>query len=84
MRTLNLTEKLLIKNMIVTTLEGAFSKPIVQGLYNTYGEAVFREVEYSEWYQKGEHILAENIDSITATLINDAGKLMFKEKFEQD
>ena len=84
MKTLSWTEKMLIKNMIVTILERAFSKPIVQGLYNTYGEAVFREVEYSEWYQKGENILAENIDSITATLINDAGRLMFEGEFEQD
>ena len=84
MKTLTLTEKMLIKNMILTTLERAFSKQVAQELYMTYNKAVFREVEYSEWYQKGKNILAENIDSITAALINDAGKLMFEEEFEQE
>ena len=84
MKVLTLTEKQLIQNMMRSTLERAFSKPIVQELYNTYGEAVFREVEYSEWYQKGEDILAENIDSIIATLINDAGKFMLEGEFDND
>ena len=84
MKTLIWAERILIKNMILTTLERAFSKQVAQELYITYNKAVFREVECSKWYQKGEDILAENIDSITATLINDAGRLMFEGEFEQD
>ena len=84
MKTLSLTGKMLIKNMMLTTLERAFSKQVAQELYMTYNKAVFREVEYSEWYQKGEDILAENTDSIIAALMNDAGKLMFEGEFEQD
>lgn len=84
MKNLSCTEKMLIKNMMRSTLERAFNKQVVQELYMTYNKAVFREVECSEWYQKGEDILAENIDSITAALINDAGKLMFEGEFEQD
>lgn len=84
MKFLTWTEKMLIKNMILTTLERAFSKQVVQELYMTYNKAVFREVECSEWYQKGEDILAENIDAILTALMRDAGKFMFEGEFEQD
>ena len=78
------TEKQLIKNMMLTTLERAFSQQVAQELYMTYSKAVFREVECSEWYQEGKDILAENIDSIMVALMNDAGKFMFEGEFEQD
>ena len=84
MKNLNCTEKILIKNMMRSTLGRAFSKPIAQELYNTYSEAIFRKVENSELYQKGEDILAENIDTILAALMRDAGKFMFEGEFENE
>lgn len=84
MKNLSCAEKMLIKNMVRSTLERAFSKPIAHELCMTYDKAVFREVEYSEWYQKGENILAENIDSILAALMRDAGKFMSEGEFENE
>ena len=83
-RRLTWAEKMLIQKMLFEILERAFSKQVAHELYVTYNKAVFREIEYSEWYQKGEDILVEKVDSITATLINDAGKLMFEGEVEQE
>ena len=84
MKNLSGAEKILIKNMIRSTLERAFNKQVAHELCMTYDKAVFREVEYSEWYQKGEDILAENIDTILAALMKDAGKFMFEGEFENE
>jgi hypothetical protein len=80
MKFLTWTEKQLIKNIMLTTLERAFSKQMAHELYMTYGEAVFRVVEGTEWYQDGKDILAENIDYIVWNLIIKAGKHMFEEQ----
>ena len=84
MKFLTWTEKQLIRNMILATLERAFSKQQANEAYLTYGEAVFREVEGTEWYQDDRDILAENIEHILWALIIDAGKFMFEGEFENE
>lgn len=84
MKFLTWTEKQLIQNMILETLEGAFDKEIAHDIYASYSEAVFREVEGTEWFQNDENILIEHIRPILGVLMVDAGKFMFEGEFERE
>ena len=83
MRLLTWTEKQVIQKMILETLERAFSKEITQVIYLACSEAVFREIEDSEWFQDDKPILSEHIEVILGTLISDALKFMFEGEFEK-
>ena len=80
MKFLTWTEKQLIRNMLLTTLERAFNKQQANEMYLTYGEAVFRVVEITDWFQDDKDILAENIVQILWSLIIKAGKYRFEEQ----
>ena len=78
MKTLTLTEKMLIQKMMIETLERAFDRELAQDIYCTYSEAVFRKVESSEWFQDGKDILTEYVSQILSAIMIDAAKFMFE------
>lgn len=78
MRFLDWTEKQVIQNMIVETLERAFDKEESQGIYFACSEAVFNEVEQSEWFQDGKDILVERIRTILGAFIEDSLRFRFE------
>lgn len=82
MKTLTWTEKMVIQNMMVETLRRIFDRELVQDIYLAYSEAVFREIECSDWFQDDKNILTEYIEQILGTLMVDAGKFMFEGEFE--
>ena len=82
MRFLDWTEKQLIQKMIIETLERAFSKEESQAIYLACSEAVFNEVEQSEWFQDGKDILIEQVKTILVAFIEESLRFRFEE--EQD
>ena len=84
MRFLTWTEKQLVQTMIIETLERAFDKDMAQEIYRTYSEAVFREIENSEWFLDGKDIMIEYINPILGGLMNDCAKFMFEGEFENE
>ena len=78
MKTLTLTEKMLIQKMMIETLEIAFDKNTANEIYLAYSEAVFRKVESSEWFQEGKDILTEYVSQILSAIMIDAAKFMFE------
>ena len=84
MKFLTWTDKMLIQKMMIETLERAFDRELAQGIYHTYSEVIFREVESSEWFQDDKDILTEHIEQILGLLINDAGKFMFEGEFKEE
>ena len=84
MRTLDWSEKTVIQKMIIETLEKAFDKETTQEIYLAYSEAVFREVENSEWFQDGKDIMIEYINPILGGLMSDCAKFMFEGEFENE
>lgn len=84
MKFLEWTDKCLIQKMIIETLEKAFDKELVQGIYLAYSEAVFREVENSEWFQDEKDIMIEYISQILVGLMIDSANFMFEGEFENE
>lgn len=78
MKFLTWTDKMLIQNMILETLERAFDKEMSKEIYLVSSEAVFRVIESSEWFQDDKPILFEHIEVILGIFIRDALKLMFE------
>ena len=70
--------------MILETLERVFDKDMAREVYLAYSEAVFREVESSEWFQNDEDILIEYIRPILGVLMIDSAKFMFEGEFENE
>ena len=84
MRTLDWSEKTVIQKMMIETLEKAFDKETSQEIYLAYSEAVFREVENSEWFQDDKDIMIEYISQILGVLMIDSAKFMFEGEFENE
>lgn len=84
MKFLTWTEKQIVRNMILETLERAFDKDMAREIYLAYSEAVFRMVEGSEWFQNDENILIEHIRPILSALMIDCAKFMFEGEFENE
>lgn len=78
MKFLNWTEKMVIQKMITETLERAFDKDMAHEIYLAYSEAVFSEVENSEWFQDDKDILMEHIEQILGWLMIDSAKFRFE------
>lgn len=84
MKFLTWTEKQLIQTMIMETLERAFDKDMSREVYLAYSEAVFREIESSDWFMDNKPILAENVTQILGVLMIDSAKFMFEGEFENE
>lgn len=84
MRFLDWIEKSIIQKMMLETLENVFGKEMSEEIYKNYSEAVFREVEHSEWFQNGKDIRIEYIRQILGGLMNDCAKFMFEGEFEDE
>lgn len=84
MKFLTWTEKQLIQTMMIETLERAFDKEMAHEIYIAYSEAVFREVESSEWFMDNKPILTEHIVQILGVLMSDCAKFMFEGEFENE
>lgn len=84
MNCLSWTEKMIIQRMIIETLERAFDKETSQEIYLACSEAIFSEVEQSEWFQDDKPILTEHIEAILGILIRDSLKFMFEGEFENE
>lgn len=79
MRSLTWTDKMLVQEMCFETLERAFNKEMSKEIYLACSEAIFSEVEHSEWFQDDNPILFEHVEVILGIFIRDALKLMFEE-----
>ena len=84
MRFLTWTDKMVIQKMMLENLERAFDKEMAHEIYLAYSEAVFREVENSEWFQNNKDILTEHIEKILGVLMIDSAKFMFEGEFENN
>lgn len=84
MKFLTWTEKQLIQTMIMETLERAFDNDMSREVYLAYSEAVFREIESSDWFMNNKPILAENVTQILGVLMIDSAKFMFEGEFENE
>lgn len=84
MRFLDWSEKTVIQKMMIETLEKAFDKETSREIYLAYSEAVFREVENSEWFQDDKDIIIEYISQILSVLMIDSAKFMFEGEFENE
>lgn len=84
MKFLTWTEKQLIQTMIMETLERAFDKDMSHEVYLAYSEAVFREIESSDWFMDDKPILTENVIQILGILMIDSAKFMFEGEFENE
>lgn len=78
MKFLTWTEKQLIRNMMLETLERAFDRDMAHEVYLAYLETVFRKVESSEWFTEDKPILTEHITQILGVLMIDCAKFMFE------
>lgn len=84
MKSLNWTEKQLVQAMMMETLERAFDKEKALEIYHSYHEAVFREVENSEWFLDDKPILTEHIMQILGGLMSECANFMFEGEFENE
>lgn len=84
MKTLSLMDHILIRNMMIEVLGRAFDKDTANEIYLAYSEAVFREVQSSEWFQEGKDILTEYVSQILSVIMIDAAKIMFEGEFKNE
>ena len=84
MKFLTWTEKQLVQTMIMETLERAFDKDMSHEIYLAYSEAVFREIESSDWFMDNKPILTENVTQILGILMIDSAKFMFEGEFKNE
>lgn len=78
MKKLTLNEKLVAQKMTLKTLERAFNKEAAQGIYLACSEAIFREIENSEWFQDEKPILAEYIETVLGAIIEESLRFRFE------
>lgn len=78
MKILSWMDHVLIRNMMIEVLGRAFDKDTANEIYLAYSEAVFREVENSEWFKDGKDILTEYISQILSAIMIDAAKFIFE------
>lgn len=84
MKFLTWMDKMIVQKMMLETLERAFDKDMANDIYLTYSEAVFREIENSEWFMDDKPILTEYVNQILGGLMIDSAKFMFEGEFENE